>query len=286
MLTTRHLYGSVVVNIIVGIAMDQTPIIIDEAPIPMEKHIIDPDGDCFLLLQEKEKAEFTNVQASIAENDDDLIHEPIIIVAKHVQLQVSAKHLMLASPVFKAMLRDKDRFKEGEELHTTGTVRIDLPDDEPHPFVILMYAIHCQSALVPRDVQTETLYMLALQVDKYQMHNAVKLSSDMWIRNQKSLEDEPGIPECIADETVHTLSFETHLKNHLYWLCISWVFHHTLHFKRVTSNLTKGIEGDLLMEAERYKLMIIVPNSVIGRDPEIQFFIRIQVANTSLSPDR
>jgi hypothetical protein len=97
---------------------DQTLAIINEAPIPMEKHIIDPDGDCFLLLQEKAKPESTNRPVSVAEVQElNLIHEPITKVAKRVELQVSAKHLMLASPVFKVMLRGKDRFKEGEDLH-------------------------------------------------------------------------------------------------------------------------------------------------------------------------
>ncbi|PQE15497.1 BTB POZ domain-containing protein [Rutstroemia sp. NJR-2017a WRK4] len=238
--------------------MGQIPLIIDEAPVPMEKHIIDPDGDCFLLLQEKEKSESNNHQASVAEvqepNDGDLIHEPVTKVAKRVELQVSAKHLMLASPVFKVMLREKDRFKEGEDLHNTGTVRIDLPDDEPLPFRILMNVIHCRSALVPKEVKPKTLYKLALLVDKYQMHDAVNLCSEIWIAHQ-DLD--------ILTDTSEKLFVDGYLKKHLYWLCISWIFADNVLFETVTANLTRGIGEDLSKAIERSNLTILVPDSVI-----------------------
>jgi hypothetical protein len=149
-------------------------------------------------------------------------------------------------------------------LHTTGTVRIDLPDDEPHPFRILMNVIHCRSTLVPKEVTPKTLYKLALLVDKYQMHDAVNLCSQIWIERQ-DLE--------ILTDTSEKLSADGYLKKHLYWLCISWIFDSNLLFLTVTANLTRGIGEDLSEAIERSNLTILVPDNVIGKSLEFVSFL-------------
>lgn len=69
-----------------------------------------------------------------------------------VHMLVSSKHMMLASPVFRAMLRP-DTFKEGQTLQAAGKLEVSLPDDDPVALVVLLNIIHGQTRKVPRRVE-------------------------------------------------------------------------------------------------------------------------------------
>lgn len=123
----------------------------------MELQTFDPEGDLILILIQHSEEEATHPE----DNDDTLassdeispiladdfassntlvqypICDPKSEREKEIRMLVSSRHLMLASPVFKAMLQHSN-FKEGEELHSTGKVSIPLPDDDPDAFKILL----------------------------------------------------------------------------------------------------------------------------------------------------
>ncbi|QSZ33638.1 hypothetical protein DSL72_005206 [Monilinia vaccinii-corymbosi] len=161
-----------------------------------EKHIIDPDGDCVLRLQrvvtiasenkgvtgEDEGARDLDIDVENANtvDDDSTAESSKALTELHdVVLLVSSKHMMLASPVFKAMFQH--RFREGEELHQTGMVVVSLPEDNPDKFLMLVNIIHCRGADVPLKISPEDLCDLAILVDKYEMHSAVKFVSNVWV---------------------------------------------------------------------------------------------------------
>jgi hypothetical protein len=124
----------------------------------MELQTFDPEGDLILLLIQHSEEEDTHPDG---DNEDTLgssdeissiftddfassntlvqypICDPKSEPVKEIRMLVSSRHLMLASPVFKAMLQHSN-FKEGEELHSTGKVSVPLPDDEPDAFKILL----------------------------------------------------------------------------------------------------------------------------------------------------
>jgi hypothetical protein len=115
----------------------------------IEFHEFDRDGDLLLLVgchfTPNDDAEtFTSVDEYTAEDFDvkpTMDHSPVIDDAddtavenlampdsapeeendKEVHMLVSSKIMMLASPVFRAMLRN-DTFREGKELGSTGKV--------------------------------------------------------------------------------------------------------------------------------------------------------------------
>ncbi|KAF4629274.1 hypothetical protein G7Y89_g8873 [Cudoniella acicularis] len=64
-----------------------------------------------------------------------------------IYMVVSYRHLMLASPVFNAMLQHQN-FKEGKAL-SEGKAEVLLPDDGPDAFEILLNIIHGRSRAVP-----------------------------------------------------------------------------------------------------------------------------------------
>jgi len=132
-----------------------------------------------------------------------------------VHMLVSSKHLILASPVFKAMLKG-DTFKEGRTLSSSGRVEVPLPDDNVAAFIIILDIIHGRNRRVPRQVSLEMMTNLSILVDKYQMLEAVEAFSEAWIEDLKV-----NLPEQFDDNTGR-------------WLAISWVFGRRVEFTTMT----------------------------------------------------
>lgn len=148
-----------------------------------------------------------------------------------VRMLVSAKHMMLVSPVFRAMLQ-RDTFKEGGELLSKGKVEVPLPDDDVSAFIIILDIIHGRNRRVPRQVSLDMLTSITILVDKYQLVESVEAYSDGWINNPKL-----SLPQkYFAKEEV--------LAVHK-WISISWVF--SLHdkFKSMTKLLELGCYDEI-----------------------------------------
>jgi hypothetical protein len=122
----------------------------------MELQTFDPEGDLILILiqHSEETQPDEDNQGTLGSSDeispiltDDFASSntlvqyptwnPMSEPEKEIRMLVSSRHLMLASPVFKAMLQHSN-FKEGEELQTNGKVSVPLPDDDPDAFKILL----------------------------------------------------------------------------------------------------------------------------------------------------
>ncbi|KAH7350765.1 hypothetical protein BKA65DRAFT_498940 [Rhexocercosporidium sp. MPI-PUGE-AT-0058] len=83
-------------------------------------------------------------------------------------MQISTKHMSLASPVFKTIL--SHGFAKGEALQNNGEAEIPLPNDDPTTFTVLLDVIHGRGRRVPRDLDLKTLALVQVAVDKYQLH--------------------------------------------------------------------------------------------------------------------
>ncbi|KAB8301313.1 hypothetical protein EYC80_003194 [Monilinia laxa] len=138
---------------------------------------------------------------------------------REIHMLVSSKHLVLVSPVFKAMLQWTN-FKEGYATKAHGKVEVPLPDDDPDAMRILVDIVHCHHKDVPRKVKLGLLTHLAVLVDKYRLHEAVQIYSDMWISHAKK-----RFPSSMAEDGVEAC---------LQWLCISWVFEKQREFTSMT----------------------------------------------------
>lgn len=195
----------------------------------------DPDGDLTLILSKPREGDEEGVAAGAApENsgsprragdtptttskddaasgaglemkiDTDVEHEDSKV---QVRMLVSSKHMMVASPVFRAMLRHRN-FKEGQELSTKGKLELPLPDDDVAAMTIILDVLHGRSRRVPREVSLDALTQVSILVDKYQMVEAVEVPSDVWIEKLRKT-----IPDVYSSK-----STEVHR-----WLAIPWVF--------------------------------------------------------------
>jgi hypothetical protein len=155
--------------------------------------------------------------------------------------------MMLASPVFKAMLQ-RGNFKEGRELGFTGSVSIPLPDDNPEAFVVILNIIHGRNRAVPRQVSMELMTNISILVDKYQMVEAVEVFSCSWIEDLKI--DLPKSYQPHEREIAHQ------------WVGISWVFGKRVEFKAMTQLIERGSNANL---AESIEEGIPIPEIIISK---------------------
>ncbi|KAH6674274.1 hypothetical protein B0J14DRAFT_617053 [Halenospora varia] len=177
-----------------------------------QTQVFDPDGDLTFILTHHpsdsiESRDFTpelgiGFDLNLDSKEPDEEHE--------VRIQVSSKHLTLASPVFKAML--KHSFREGAGLREFGCVQIPLPEDDPDAFSILMSIIHAKNQAVPRQMSLPLLTTIAILVDKYELHESTDLFANTWI------------------DALKTSMPETFCKQLISWICITWVFRRPAEF--------------------------------------------------------
>lgn len=149
-----------------------------------------------------------------------------------IPMLVSFRHMMLASPVFRAML--DGNFKEGRDLTSNGKVQVPLPDDDPAALAIILNIVHGHNRRVPRRVSLELLTNITILVDKYQMVEAVEFFAETWMEGLKKV-----IPTNYGSRTdVHR------------WISIAWVFNCQGNFKSMTQITTRYTGARLVDEVD------------------------------------
>lgn len=161
-----------------------------------------------------------------------------------VDMTVSSKHLMLASPVFKAMFRPNG-FQEGESLRSRDLTVVDLPDDDPEAFEILMNILHGQSRKVPDQVTLTRLREVTVLADKYQILDPLHIYVKQWL------------PE-LREQLPTTYTNDTDI---FAWLTISWVFKLEDEFKSITRIAQLGSVSRL----DTGSLALPIPEQLLGK---------------------
>ncbi|KAL6230203.1 hypothetical protein BDW75DRAFT_234590 [Aspergillus navahoensis] len=132
------------------------------------------------------------------------------------RIQVSAKHLILASPVFKKILTG--RWKESIAYAQKGSVEITAESWDLEALLVLLRTIHGQNYLIPRKLTLELLAKVAVLADYYDCREAVDiLGRHIWINAM-----EEAIPS-------------TYCRDLILWLWVSWFFQLPAHFKKASS---------------------------------------------------
>jgi hypothetical protein len=131
------------------------------------------------------------------------------------RIQVSAKHLALASPVFKEIL--KGGWKESLTYLQKGSVEITADSWDIEALLILLHIIHGQYYQTPRKITLETLAKVAVLADYYDCREALDILATTWIN---ALEE--TIPKSYSRDLV-------------LWLWVSWFFQLPAQFREATS---------------------------------------------------
>lgn len=156
------------------------------------------------------------------------------------RIHVSAKHLILASPVLKKILTGG--WKESVTFLKERSVEITAEGWDIEALLILLRAIHGQHYDIPRKLTLEMLAKIAVLVDYYDCKESVFIWTTIWIKN---------LDEKIPD---------TYSRDLILWLLVSWVFQLPAQFRQTTSTVLSG--GTSWFN----NLGLPIPAKAIGKD--------------------
>lgn len=142
-----------------------------------------------------------------------------------VYIQVSAKHMMLASPVFKAMLTGG--WKESAQFSQKGYVEVMADGWDLESFLLILRIIHGQYYQVQRNVTLEMLAKVAVIADFYGCKEVLHIMADIWVTS---------LQENIPDKYCRDL---------VLWVWISWFFGLPSHFEHSTALIIVQSEGPI-----------------------------------------
>lgn len=217
-------------------------------------HVIDPNGDTLLILCNADQP-FAPPYNILLDDDDDVPKsplggltledpawddEPCVLVNQQVRMKLSSKHLTLASAYFQKLMAH-DWAETRPENGYAYTISAEEWDADA--LLVLMKILHGRTAHLPRIISLEMLAKIAVLVDYYQCHEAVKFYSDTWTSNLQ----EPFPPDDNRDR--------------LLWLLVSWVFPNKLTFKTLTKAMICESTGPI------QSLGLPIPDNVISELP-------------------
>ncbi|ESZ99143.1 hypothetical protein SBOR_0464 [Sclerotinia borealis F-4128] len=176
----------------------------------------------------------------------------------------SSKHLTLASPIFKAMLRNT--FSEGTTLLTIGQVKVSLPEDDPTVMTNLVFLIHGRHGHPDIDhvITLDSLNKAAILVDKYHMHEAVAFFTTTWT---------------LSYFNRHAIRLHS-FRDFPLLFCVSWVFELEEPFKEITRIIQYNTVGSIKDMMKGTGIDLPIPEGVIGKYISYPLFRRS--TNTSL----
>ncbi|KAI9867585.1 MAG: hypothetical protein M1813_008384 [Trichoglossum hirsutum] len=146
----------------------ESPLVAQEAePVPqhsdstIDRKVIDEDGDILVQIGSKE-------------------------------MLVSSKILILASPVFKAML--KSNFLEGNTARSTQhPLKLPLPDDDPDALTVLFQILHFSPKRKRLEPDVDLQLELAQLADKYDCVISIHAESEQWLHALNEVDHESSI---------------------------------------------------------------------------------------------
>ncbi|KAK2030587.1 hypothetical protein LX32DRAFT_692319 [Colletotrichum zoysiae] len=201
------------------------------------RHEIDKDGDLILHLSGMCLGDGDG-DGDCAEGED--VDEKLANYEKvaNDELQVSSKVLILASPVFKAML--DGNFMEATELARntgfTNPYSIDLPDDDVEAMITLCQILHFYVVKRP---ELSGLSKLAFISDKYECTQALNYCGRVWISDWLQ-EYDRNVPPMV--DFCHLLVF-------------SYVVDLPLEFSEISWRIFLHHEGPFLPTSDQVKVL-------------------------------
>lgn len=154
-----------------------------------------------------------------------------------MRMQVSSRHLILASTYFKLMFQNDWK----ETCSANGLFEIVMENWDSDAMLILMNIIHGHTRNVKRTVSLEILAKLAVLVDYFQCAEVVELFSQIWIIQLKK-----NLPT-------------TYSRDLILWICISWVFRQPYEFKAATCTALTQSRGPIPT------LGLPIPEIIVGK---------------------
>ena len=164
----------------------------------------------------------------------------ILLLRDDSKLLVSTVILRLASKVFRAMFGS--RFMEGQDLNTSVTKTVSLPDDPPDALRLLLSILHHRYDLVRRP-DLYTLKDMTILADKYDCVAAIAPIGWAW-----------GLHFVEAKEMTNYKSYET-------LVIVAYIVNNSSLFRIASTNLVLHVPGSF---AELADLADFVPGRMMS----------------------
>lgn len=158
---------------------------------------------------------------------------------EYIRIRVSAKHLMLASPVLKKTL--SGGWKESALFAKKGSIDLVVQGWDLEAFLLFLRIIHCQHKDLPSTITVEMLAKIAVLADYYACKDSVHFFANLWIEKLKA-----QFPS-------------QYCRDSMLWLFISWFFGHPDELTKSTS-ITMTYSN-----APIANLGLPIPMSVLGK---------------------
>ncbi|CVL06758.1 uncharacterized protein FMAN_11859 [Fusarium mangiferae] len=171
--------------------------------------------------------DYNDVTSSI-QSLDDLRNLKPSYDGQNVELcyRVSSAHLMLASPVFKAMIDGP--FKESSH-NKDGRFEVKTSECSAEALLILLDIIHGHHRDVPKTMEFSLLTEMAILVDYYECHEIVEMFAENWMAS------------VIQEDDIEESDYQTNMSR----LFISWVFGKIALFNSVVYSIIKLTAGPI-----------------------------------------
>ncbi|RHZ65380.1 hypothetical protein CDV55_106425 [Aspergillus turcosus] len=167
------------------------------------------------------------------------------------RIQVSAKHLILASSFFKKLL--KGAWKESLTYLQKGSVEITADTWDIEALLILLRVVHGQYYHVPRKITLETLAKVAVLANYYDCREALDILLNIWIN--------------ALEETIP----KSYSRDLILWLWVSWFFQLPAQFREATSTAMSCSNNRI------DNLGLPIPDNVISKDTQAADYARLIV---------
>ncbi|KAL1853951.1 hypothetical protein Daus18300_011618 [Diaporthe australafricana] len=181
----------------------------DTSMAPNIDYDLDVEGDVILTLQ--------NPNAPFAHAEDEGSEPEQSTGSKgedhQVLFRLSSRHLISASPYFRAMLTGP--WRENTSRSDDSLYTLDASDWDEEAFQILMNILHGNFKDLTQSVDLELLGKIAVLVDYYKCHDAVTIYAELWMTGLRK-------EKYVAEDQCRDLAL---------WLFVSYVFNegHTFH---------------------------------------------------------
>ncbi|KAF5012934.1 hypothetical protein FDECE_1045 [Fusarium decemcellulare] len=237
--------------------------------------ILDPKGDTELILRrpnldqnEKEEEPCVESSSEAADGEPQTHKTPTVFCDRsasihtvadirelkpdedktqsiEIRFRVSSPHLILASPVFKAMLDGP--FSEGVR-NERGFYEIKAFEWSAEALLILLNIIHGHHRSTPKTVDVSLLEQVAVLVDYYQCHEIVEVFADKWMAAHQDAFPKDYGNACMS------------------WMFFAWVFSDEKLFKTMVSIAVR-------FSREPLQTSLPLPNTIVGKSRIIHFIL-------------
>lgn len=162
-------------NLLPRVATMESGAVANMAADPQHLTIFDGDGDLQLEFGDDASGHKKGSKKRARDAEEPQNPTPVQVYV------VCSKTLSRASKPFKTMLYGPFAESKNQQKDPESPWKVNLPDDDPKTFAVLMNIIHNKFTLVPKTMSRDELFKITVLTDKYAMTDVLHPWATSWI---------------------------------------------------------------------------------------------------------